>query len=141
MSLALWRVDNSFGTFLPTEPDCTSLMGKGYDLRHLCFQYPESTFNQLIESDMQFDVQLPEQMVQPERCSLQTSSQFLEHVSSFRLIWWNQGTASSKKLSIWRPVVPEGLAYLGDIAVHGYLTTNSSFLLCLMLFPMNKFIQ
>ncbi|CAA6669756.1 unnamed protein product [Spirodela intermedia] len=105
-SIALWRVDNSFGSFLPTEPNNMSLIGKGYDLRHLCFGYPEFQSKPSMGSDVQPDFQLSEQMVQLERSPLQASSQLFEPICSFRLIWWNQGAPSRKKLSIWRPVVP-----------------------------------
>ncbi|KAK1261313.1 hypothetical protein QJS04_geneDACA008707 [Acorus gramineus] len=64
-----------------------------------------------------------------EKSSSVTSSHVFESVASFRLIWWNQGAASGKKLSIWRPVVPPGMVYLGDIALQGYDPPRTSVVL------------
>lgn len=63
--------------------------------------------------------------IESERSSTINSRRRFEAVASFQLIWWNQGSGSRKKLSIWRPVVSEGMVYFGDIAVQGYKLTIS----------------
>ncbi|XP_078437793.1 pleckstrin homology (PH) domain-containing protein isoform X2 [Wolffia australiana] len=122
--LSLWRVDNSFGSVLPADPNSTISREKGYDLRRLCFGYPELISKTSVASDMESNFVLPEQTTEMEKDSLQTSGGFFNHVSNFRLLWWNQGIAPIKKISIWRPVVPEGMAFFGDIAISGYEPPN-----------------
>jgi vacuolar protein sorting-associated protein 13A/C len=56
---------------------------------------------------------------QVERSAL-TSGRLFEAVASFKLVWSNDGMSAPKKLSIWRPMMPEGMIYFGDIALSGY---------------------
>ncbi|KAL3499805.1 hypothetical protein ACH5RR_038898 [Cinchona calisaya] len=119
-SLVFWRVYNSVGTFLPADPTTMSLIGKAYELRHLVFGFPEISSQTSKSSDIQAIPSGHEQTIQSERSSTVNSARRFEAVATFRLIWWNQGTGSRKKLSIWRPIVPEGMVYFGDIAVKGY---------------------
>nr|GMC69380.1 uncharacterized protein LOC109152925 [Ipomoea batatas] len=58
--------------------------------------------------------------LQQELSSSVNSGRRFEAVATFRLIWWNQGSGSRKRLSIWRPIVPQGMVYFGDIAVQGW---------------------
>ncbi|XP_042521356.1 uncharacterized protein LOC122094829 [Macadamia integrifolia] len=67
--------------------------------------------------------------LQPERSSIVSSEHRFEAIVSFRLIWWNQGSSSRKELSIWRPVVPQGMVFFGDIAVQGYEPPNTAIVL------------
>lgn len=118
-SLAFWRVDNSIGSFLPADPATLTMIGRAYELRHILVGFPEasstskSSHNEAVTSDAQ--------ALQSERASVVNSGRRFEAVASFRLIWWNQGSSSRKKLSIWRPIVPQGMVYFGDIAVEGYV--------------------
>lgn len=52
--------------------------------------------------------------------SVNTDDRF-EAVASFQLVWSNHESGSRKKLSIWRPVIPQGRVYFGDIAIQGYV--------------------
>ncbi|KAL6985854.1 hypothetical protein U1Q18_019227, partial [Sarracenia purpurea var. burkii] len=127
-SLAFWRVDNSFGTFLPADPTTLGLIGRAYELRHMLFEFPEtssaskSSYHEPSLSDHA-------QALQPERTSTINTGRRFEAVTSFRLIWWNHGSSPRKKLSIWRPIVPEGIVYFGDIAVQGFESPNTCIVL------------
>lgn len=124
-SLVFWRVDNSVGTFLPADPTTMSLIGKAYELRSIVFGSPEISSQTLKSSDVPTIPSGHEHTIQSERSSTVNSGRRFEAVATFRLIWWNQGSGSRKKLSIWRPVVPEGMVYFGDIAVKGYEPPNT----------------
>lgn len=115
--MAFWRVDNAFGTFLPTDPATLSLTKRSYELRDLYFGFWEiSTENLNLEK--QTSVSVGNDAIQSERSSA-INSRRVEAVATFRLIWWNQGSGSRKRISIWRPVLPEDMIYFGDIAVQG----------------------
>ncbi|XP_057487524.1 uncharacterized protein LOC130773593 isoform X2 [Actinidia eriantha] len=123
-SVAFWRVDNSFRTFLPAVPSTLSLVGRAYELRHILFGFPETSS----ASKSSYDEAFPSdhaQALQSERPSTVNSGRRFEAVATFRLIWWNQGSNSRKKLSIWCPIVPPGMVYFGDIAVLGYEPPNT----------------
>lgn len=116
--MAFWRVDNSVGTFLPVDPITRSLMAKAYELR--CIKYDILKASPAALSSL--DSHSPSgghQTLQFDQSADGTSNRHFEPVASFQLIWWNQGFNSRKKLSIWRPVVPMGMVYFGDIAVKG----------------------
>lgn len=113
-------MDNSVGTFLPADPTSLSLTGRAYELRHILFGFPEVPQNASKSSDVKALPSGQIQTLQSDRSAAVNSGPRFEAVASFRLIWWNQGSSSRKKLSIWRPVVPQGMVYLGDIAVQGY---------------------
>lgn len=124
-SLAFWRVDNSVGSFLPADPSSLSLSGRPYELRHILFGSTgvlpkESSYVDVRTTD---NIQPIQRQSQP--LSSVRSGQRFEAVASFQLIWWNRGSGSQKKVSIWRPIITEGMAYFGDIAVSGYEPPNS----------------
>ncbi|XP_058190168.1 uncharacterized protein LOC131307586 isoform X5 [Rhododendron vialii] len=127
-SLAFWRVDNSIGTFLPADPSTLSVIGRAYELRHILFGFlgtsstSKSSYHEASPSEHAQDVQ-------SERTSVVHSGRRFEAVASFRLVWWNQGSSSRKKLSIWCPIVPPGMVYFGDIAVQGYEPPNTCIVL------------
>ncbi|KAF7828516.1 Vacuolar protein sorting-associated protein 13C [Senna tora] len=125
--VAFWRVDNSVGTFLPADCTTLSLRGKAYELRHIKYDFLKATS---AASDVR-DVQTPggHQTLQSEQCTDVNSNRRFEPVASFQLIWWNQGLNSRKKLSIWRPVVPDGMIYFGDVAVKGFEPPNTCIVL------------
>ncbi|XP_077244890.1 pleckstrin homology (PH) domain-containing protein [Tasmannia lanceolata] len=128
-SLAFWRVDNSVGSFLPADPINICLDGKAYDLRHMFFGYSgesSGASKSAIIGDIPSD---HGHTLRMENSAVVTSGRQFEAVASFRLVWWNHGTSSRKKLSIWRPIVPHGMVYLGDIAVQGYEPPNNSVVL------------
>jgi vacuolar protein sorting-associated protein 13A/C len=117
-NMIFWRVDNSFGSFLPGDPSTVSMHGHAYDLRHMLFNSADSSSKTISRNqDCRNDA------AQLERSAL-TSGRLFEAVASFKLIWSNGGTSSPKKLSIWRPMLSEGMFYFGDIAVNGYLLYN-----------------
>lgn len=116
--MAFWRVDNSTGSFLPADPATLNSTYRAYELRHLYFGSWENSPQDMKGSD-QASSSFGNNTVQSERSSTVNSRRRFEAVATFQLIWWNQGSGSRKKLSIWRPVVPEGMVYFGDIAVQG----------------------
>ncbi|GER35434.1 pleckstrin homology (PH) domain-containing protein [Striga asiatica] len=123
--MAFWRVDNAFGTFLPADPATMNLTQGAYELRQLYFRLPEISPDKLIGLEKQTSTSAGDDIIQSERSSTVNSRRRIEAVATFRLIWWNQGSGSRKKISIWRPVVPEGMVYFGDIAVQGYEPPNT----------------
>ncbi|KAL0296337.1 UNVERIFIED_CONTAM: hypothetical protein Sradi_6685800 [Sesamum radiatum] len=127
--LAFWRVDNAAGAFLPADPATLSLTQRAYELRHLYFGFSEISPEKLKSSENEASASIGNDTVQSERSSTLNSIQRFEAVATFRLIWWNQGSGSRKKLSIWRPIVPEGMVYFGDIAIQGYEPPNASIVL------------
>ncbi|KAA8522113.1 hypothetical protein F0562_012573 [Nyssa sinensis] len=127
--LAFWRVDNSVGTFLPADPTTLSLTGRAYELRHIFFGLPEISSKASKGSDIQAFRSGHVDTFQSEGSSAINSGRRFEAVASFRLVWWNQDSSSRKKLSIWRPIVPQGMVYFGDIAVQGYEPPNTCIVL------------
>ncbi|KAL2348225.1 hypothetical protein Fmac_002225 [Flemingia macrophylla] len=123
-SVAFWRVDNSLGTFLPVDPISLSLTGKAYELRCIKYDFlkPSSAALSPLDSHAPSG---GHQALQPDPSIDANSNRRYEPVASFELVWWNQGSNSRKRLSIWRPVVPTGMIYFGDIAVKGYEPPNT----------------
>lgn len=111
-------MDNSVGSFLPADPSTLKLVGRPYELRHILF----GSTGVLPKESSYMDVRTTPDNMQPTRPqslnSVNSGRQF-EAVATFELIWWNRGSGSQKKVSIWRPIVSEGMAYFGDIAVSG----------------------
>ncbi|KAJ4951540.1 hypothetical protein NE237_028372 [Protea cynaroides] len=128
-NFTFWRVSNSVGSFLPEDPISSGLTGRAYELRHMIFGNIEGSPKESRSSNIQDTHPGNDHTLQPERSSTVSSGRRFEAVASFRLIWWNQGSNSRKKLSIWRPVVPQGMVFLGDIAVQGYEPPNTTIVL------------
>ncbi|XP_037495569.1 uncharacterized protein LOC105636609 isoform X2 [Jatropha curcas] len=124
-TLAFWRVENSFGTFLPADPANLSSIGGAYELRHIKFGLPEFSPKASKSSDVQNFSSGDSDALQSKKSASVNSGRRFEAVASFQLIWWNRTSSSRKKLSIWRPVVPQGMVYFGDIAVKGYEPPNT----------------
>ncbi|KAF8689392.1 hypothetical protein HU200_041935 [Digitaria exilis] len=122
-NMIFWRADNAFGSFLPGDPASMSMHGKAYDLRHMLFNSADSSSKTISRRQNSRN-----DASQLERSAL-TSGRLFEAVASFRLIWSNSGSSSPKKLSIWRPMLSEGMFYFGDIAVNGYEPPNSAVVL------------
>lgn len=122
-------MDNSAGTFLPADPTTLSFTGRAYELRLALFQFPGVSSETSKGSYIQQSSSGPDSTVQSERSSTLNSGRCFGAVAiaSFTLIWWNQGSSSRKKLSIWRPIVPQGMVYFGDIAVKGYVMLDKFF--------------
>lgn len=111
-------MDNSFGTFVPVDPTTHSLMSKAYELR--CIKYGSLKASSAVLNSLDSHVHPGgQQSLEYDQSADANSNRRLEPVASFRLIWWNQGLNSRKRLSIWRPVVPTGMVYFGDVAVKG----------------------
>lgn len=134
--MAFWRVDNTFGSFLPADTGNMSLIGKPYDLRHMIFGNQESAVKSSKSSSVQDASQYVNRTPQLERSSMVASGRLYEATANFKLIWWNNGTNSRKKLSIWRPMIPHGMVFLGDIAVDGYGCYDFTIFYC----PINNII-
>ncbi|KAG9142715.1 hypothetical protein Leryth_005471 [Lithospermum erythrorhizon] len=128
-SLAFWRVDNSVGTFLPADPASLGVIGRAYELQQIFFGALETSLPTLKSTSSHESPTPNNQSFQSEQPSTVTSGRRTEAVATFRLIWWNQGPGLRKKLSVWRPNVPEGMVYFGDIAVQGYEPPNSCIVL------------
>ncbi|KAK6251014.1 hypothetical protein SCA6_005019 [Theobroma cacao] len=128
-SLAFWRVDNSLGTFLPAEPTTFSLLARAYELRHVMIGSSEVYPKASISSHIQASPSGHTHNQWSESSTVVNSGRRFEAVASFRLVWWNRGSSSRKQLSIWRPVVPQGMVYFGDIAVQGYEPPNTCIVL------------
>ncbi|KAL8141812.1 hypothetical protein V2J09_014844 [Rumex salicifolius] len=124
-SLAFWRVDNSLGTFLPAVLASTNSVSGAYELRHLYFRASEDS----VEATNYNSAPSPSTVHPRTHAEITNSGQHFEPVASFQLVWWNQNSSSRKKLSIWRPVVPQGMIYFGDIAVRGYEPPNTCIVL------------
>ncbi|KAL0326635.1 UNVERIFIED_CONTAM: hypothetical protein Sangu_1741500 [Sesamum angustifolium] len=127
--LAFWRVDNAAGAFLPADPASLSLTQRAYELRHLYFGFSEISPEKLKSSENEASASIDNDTVQSERSSTLNSIQRFEAVATFRLIWWNQGSGSRKKLSIWRPVIPEMDVYISYYMVFRYEPPNASIVL------------
>ncbi|XP_039123130.1 uncharacterized protein LOC120259563 isoform X5 [Dioscorea cayenensis subsp. rotundata] len=125
-NVAFWRVENSFGSFLPADPIHTNVTAKPYDFRPIISSYSNSSTHAARNSSSRENSQSHDRALMPEGSAFLNSGRLFEAVASFKLIWWNQGSASRRKLSVWRPIVPPGMVYLGDIAVQGYEPPNSS---------------
>lgn len=111
-------MNNSVGTFLPADPAIFGSTARAYDLRHIIFGLSEEFAKASKSSDSQASPSGHIQSQQSGRSTINPGQRF-EAVASFRLIWSNQGSNSRKKLSIWRPVVPQGMVHFGDSAVEG----------------------
>ncbi|KAL9231233.1 hypothetical protein vseg_006486 [Gypsophila vaccaria] len=122
MALPFWRVDNCVGTFLATDPTSGIIIGGAYDLRHILFG--GSVLSQDVSHNTSPHVLTSDEPLTAQSSALNSGRRF-EAVASFSLVWWNQGSSSRKKLSIWRPIVPSGMVYFGDIAVNGYEPPNA----------------
>ena len=113
-------MENSVGSFLPADPTTYNVAGKAYDLRHIIFGSLEGLSKTSKSSNAQASPSGQSRNLESEGLVL-NSAWHVEVVASFQLIWWNQGSNSRKKLSIWRPLVPQGAVYFGDIAVNRYV--------------------
>lgn len=120
-ALAFWRVENSLGTFLPADPMTLGLLGGSYELRNIKFGLQEFSPKASKNSDAQAFSTGDVDGLQSGKSSSVNSARRFEAVASFQLIWWNRTSTSRKKFSIWRPIVPQGMVYFGDIAVKGYV--------------------
>lgn len=137
--IAFWRVENSFGSFLPANPNSTNLIGKAYELRHVLFRNSDTFIEDSKSSRVQTTIN--DDGSRLERAELLTSGRLFEAVANFKLIWWNQGTSFRKKLSIWRPVVSPGMVFLGDIAVQGYISYFTPWCSIFNNFLLYRFLQ
>lgn len=120
-------MENSFGSFLPADPIHTNVTAKPYDFRPIISSYSNSSTHAARNSSSRENSQSHDRALMPEGSAFLNSGRLFEAVASFKLIWWNQGSASRRKLSVWRPIVPPGMVYLGDIAVQGYIFLHLMF--------------
>eukprot|EP01018_Ginkgo_biloba_P007485 Gb_23775 [translate_table: standard] len=127
---AFWRVDNSVGSFLPRQCEAEHSNWKAYDLRHVIFGYNEYDSQPSRRKPVQdSSIDTNGTVMHLERSVTISSGRRYESVARFELVWWNRGSGLRKKLSIWRPIVPAGCVYLGDIAVQGYEPPNAGLVL------------
>ncbi|KAJ0970742.1 hypothetical protein J5N97_018701 [Dioscorea zingiberensis] len=125
-NVAFWRVENSFGSFLPADPIHLNITAKPYDFRHIISATSDFSTDTTRSFSSRDNSQRHDHALQLERSAFLNSGRLFEAVASFKLIWWNQGSASRRKFSVWRPMVQPGMVYLGDIAVQGYEPPNSA---------------
>lgn len=126
-------MDNAAGSFLPADPTTFSVRGTAYELRHTIFGFPEVSHEVPKSSDSHASPSQTETS-HLEKSPIVTSGQRFEAVANFQLIWWNRGSNSKKKLSIWRPVVPQGKIYFGDVAIKGSVSFIFYFLVSMLKF-------
>jgi vacuolar protein sorting-associated protein 13A/C len=117
--MAFWRVDNCFGSFILQDFENLHLVGKAYDLRHMLFKKSPNPSNNASSGAHYQTSRRVGSNVQLEGDAHSRSGRLLEVVESPKLVWWNNGTSSRKRLSIWRPEVPPGMVFFGDIAIKG----------------------
>ncbi|XP_008465914.2 uncharacterized protein LOC103503494 isoform X1 [Cucumis melo] len=125
---ALWRVDNAAGSFLPADPTTFSVRGTAYELRRTIFGFPD-VYHEVTKSSDSHALPGQTETSHLEKSPIVTSGQRFEAVADFQLIWWNRGSNSKKKLSIWRPVVPQGKIFFGDVAIKGFERPSTSIVL------------
>lgn len=118
-------MDNCVGTFLPTDPSSMKLVGRAYDLRHIFFGV--SMFSQNVSRSDPCHVPPHNGSLQGAESATANSVRCFEAVAEFRKVWSSQGSSSKKEISIWRPVVPQGMVFFGDIAVKGYIISVHNF--------------
>ncbi|ERN15489.1 uncharacterized protein LOC18443778 [Amborella trichopoda] len=129
-NLAFWRVDNSIGSFLPADPLNLRAKGKPYELRHMIFGHIEESSKPPSSPKVGEIVHKNnESRIQSQGAATVSPGSLFETVARFTFIWWNRGSGSRKKISIWRPIVSDGLVYFGDIAMKGYEPPNSTVVL------------
>lgn len=130
-NFALWRVDNAAGSFLPADPTTFSVRGTAYELRRTIFGFPE-VYHEMPKSSDSHGSPSQTETLHLEKSLIVTSGQRFEAVANFQLIWWNRGSNSKKKLSIWRPVVPQGKIYFGDVVIKGCVSFIFLFLVSML---------
>ncbi|XP_057872719.2 uncharacterized protein LOC131078906 isoform X2 [Cryptomeria japonica] len=127
---AFWRVDNSVGTFLPTQSETGHGKLLAYDFRFIIFGYNDEHLQTSIPKPVHgSNLPTNEEVMHLERSASISSGRRYESVAQFELVWWNRGSSLKKKVSIWRPQVPSGYVYLGDIATPGFEPPNESLIL------------
>lgn len=124
---AFWRVDNSAGSFFVVHDLNDSATMKAYELRHVTISqgFPRPQEKQ---PDEILAMSPSECMVEPHTGDSSThvlsrslaTGPHCETVACFKLIWWNKSDTSNRKISIWRPILPPGCVFAGDLAVNGY---------------------
>ncbi|KAI5072395.1 hypothetical protein GOP47_0012501 [Adiantum capillus-veneris] len=127
---AFWRVDNSLGSFFVESGNHNSVMPKPFELLQVACSlgFPKvkiSDPNAIRGAPTSEDV-LGEQSAadnveqsQPTP-GLAVPRELCEPVAGFKLVWWNKGDNANDKISIWRPILPPGCCFAGDLAVEGY---------------------
>ncbi|KAL2636221.1 hypothetical protein R1flu_007700 [Riccia fluitans] len=128
--LSFWRVDNSSGTFFTAGRSESPVSFKPFEIRQVISSYdsfpvqetkPSSAVESSSNQQTPLNVSSTRQSLGPSL----SSGRMYESTARFELIWWNKGSGARKGISIWRPVVPAGCVFLGDIAVEGYLPPDA----------------
>lgn len=120
---AFWRVDNSVGSFLPRQSETGHIKWKAYDFRYVVFGYNQECANPSMQKPAHGSNSI-EEVMKLESPEPIVSSERYQNVAEFELVWWNRGNSAKRKVSIWRPILPPGCFYVGDIAVPGYEPPN-----------------
>jgi vacuolar protein sorting-associated protein 13A/C len=94
-SLAFWRLENSVGTFLPSDPTL-SLMGRAYELRHMMFGLLDSPKGYYNPNTLAAHSPHTSSIDSKSSVSVSTGH-YSEAVASFQLVWWNHESGSRKK--------------------------------------------
>lgn len=119
---SFWRVDNSVGSFF-VEP--------GVEVPHKDFPFEllyvasDQGFPRTQKIDHRPELITNEQHVNNTEQELSSSlsqprvGQLYETLSEFERVWSNGSNDSTGQISIWRPVLPQGCTFVGDLAVQG----------------------
>ncbi|GBG70050.1 hypothetical protein CBR_g4878 [Chara braunii] len=119
--LAIWRIDNSVGTFFATTGFSSAPRSVARDVSEVLrfrrmFGLEGGRPN---ENEGQTTPGEKVPSSGPRLDSL-LHTELYTSVGKFDRVWWNQGGESRRPVSVWRPSPPPGYCSLGDIAVKGY---------------------
>ena len=90
-----------------------------YDFRYVVFGYNQECVNPSMRKPAHGSNGI-EEVMKLESPEPILFSQRYQNVAKFELVWWNRGNSAKRKVSIWRPILPPGCFYVGDMAVPGY---------------------
>ncbi|CAI5463253.1 unnamed protein product, partial [Closterium sp. Yama58-4] len=130
-SFKLWRIENALNTFSARQEQ-EAACAFAFDLR---YQLPANTPSNLSSSPLDVDAvagatgQQVEASMSLEVPSVAISSRQQEGFQQahfFKLAWESHREFSSTAISVWRPLCPEGFAFLGDVIHCGCSPPNST---------------
>ncbi|CAI5954752.1 unnamed protein product, partial [Closterium sp. NIES-64] len=131
-SFKLWRIENSLSTFSARQEQ-EAACAFAFDLR---YQLPANTPSNLSSLPIDLDgvatgtsAQQVEDSMSFEVPSVAISSRQQEGFQQahfFKLAWESRRETSGTAISVWRPLCPEGFAFLGDVIHSGCSPPDST---------------
>ncbi|CAI5497894.1 unnamed protein product, partial [Closterium sp. Naga37s-1] len=131
-SFKLWRIENALSTFSARQEQ-EAACAFAFDLR---YQLPANTPSNLSSLPIDLDAvatgttaQQVEDSMSFEVPSVAISSRQQEGFQQahfFKLAWESRRETSSTAISVWRPLCPEGFAFLGDVIHSGCSPPDST---------------